>query len=281
MSLQFLDSVYQEIFSASGVSWLVLISKTLGCMILLYTLTESMVKNFTATGQVLSKDKDGFTPFLMLRSVFLILLIAFSTEILSMLDTICTAIEEYALEGIEFEQEVIEMKQKLRDVPNENDNAFTMLIKLFKDLIDMLNPMNLIYGPANAIAISFAWLVDMFIYPIFLAKRYFFMGIIRVFFPLMIALSIYPKTQDYMLNIIKVYARYFLAIIPLAFVTFFVSSLQQGLFEYVSANVDHTVTTAVYTINAGAFKLYGIVFGIILKIILYKESFKIMEKIIP
>jgi hypothetical protein len=283
MNLEFLDSVYKSIFNEDSIFWLVNISKAIGAIIILVTTLKALIENFTTTGKVFSenKDKSGFTPYLLFRSLILLFLIGLSPEILSFFDSVCASIEGEVLKGIVHQQQQIAIKETIENLPSENDNWITLMLKYLREIKDLFNPMTYIYGPANGIALSIAWAIDMFVYPLFLAKRYFFMGIIKIFLPLMFALSIFDKTRDYVYNILKVYARYFLAIIPLAFVTLFIDQIDANLLASLENNIDSVFTGNLIRINSGGIKLFVSIFSIFLKIRLYKESFTIMEKLIP
>ena len=88
-----------------------------------------------------------------------------------------------------------------------------------------MNPSSWTGGAYTHITQFLLKILDFLIYPVFLAERYFFMGLIKIFVPLMIALSIFDKTKDYIYNVFKMYARYYLVIIPYAFVVVFANTL--------------------------------------------------------
>ena len=113
---------------------------------------------------------------------------------------------------------------------------------------------------------------------IFLAERYFFMGLIKIFVPLMIALSIFDKTKDYIYNVFKMYARYYLVIIPYAFVVVFANTLfdtMTVLITPVSA-----IDPSSMAISGGLMVILALILVIVIKIKLFKVSMPFMKELI-
>jgi hypothetical protein len=121
-------------------------------------------------------------------------------------------------------------------------------------------------------------ILDFLIYPVFLAERYFFMGLIKIFVPLMIALSIFDKTKDYIYNVFKMYARYYLVIIPYAFVVVFANTLFDTMTVLITPV--SSIDPANMAISGGLMVVLALILVIIIKIKLFKVSMPFMKELI-
>ena len=69
------------------------------------------------------------------------------------------------------------------------------------------------------------WLMDLFIYPLFLAERYFLLGILQAFFPLVISLAVFEKFRPLAYNYFKLYAAVYMLVPAFFLVNVFVNNL--------------------------------------------------------
>ena len=69
------------------------------------------------------------------------------------------------------------------------------------------------------------WLMDLFIYPLFLAERYFLLGILQAFFPLVISLSVFEKFRSMAYTFFKLYAGVYMLVPAFFLVNVFVNNL--------------------------------------------------------
>jgi len=288
MTLEYLDSIYKQIFS-QGYSGFIIYAKALATIIIIIQLSLNLYRSFSRTGQIFTeRESDGFSPYELLRGLGLILLIIFSTQVLDLFDSIMVDIETVALSSISdmkesfhlsFVPDAQDLKDALVGVTNDakEDNT-TGILKNILRIVNYFNPLTWI-GGAMSWALNFILsIVDMFVYPFFLSKRYFILGIIKLFFPLIIAFSIFEKFRDFTTQILKLYARTFLAIIPMIFASFFIDYL------YVSINDimwDSVGSAAAMTVAGPLIQMVAIIVAVVLKISLFKQSFTLMDKIIP
>jgi hypothetical protein len=229
MGLEYLDKVYKTMF-AGDLGYLVIVSKSIGGFILVYSLWKSFFKNFSKTGKVFSEGDEGFSPYTLMRMLALLLLVAFSTQILDFFDSVCAMIETEAFKGFNKKPEFLsEVKSLPVTPPPANESAINGLLRKVGEILNVINPYSWTGGAYSSITQFFLSIIDFLIYPVFLAERYFFLGLIKLFIPLMIALSIFEKTKDYIYNVFKMYARYYLVIIPYGFVVFFANTLYETM----------------------------------------------------
>jgi hypothetical protein len=103
------------------------------------------------------------------------------------------------------------------------------------------------------------------------------MGLIKIFIPLMIALSIFDKTKDYIYNVFKMYARYYLVIIPYSFVVVFANTL----FDIMTVIMPvPPVDPSSMAISGGLLVILALILVIVIKIKLFKVSMPFMKELI-
>src|SRR5450759_4576507 len=224
MGIEYLDKVYKSML-AGDLGYLVIVSKSVGAFILVLSLWKSFFKSFSKTGKVFSEGDEGFSPYTLFRMLGLLLLVGFSTQILDVFDSACAMVESEALKGFNNKPDLFTVSSFPVTPPPANESAIDGVLRKIGEVANMMNPSNWTGGAYTHITQFMLKILDFLIYPVFLAERYFFMGLIKIFVPLMIALSIFDKTKDYIYNVFKMYARYYLVIIPYAFVVVFANTL--------------------------------------------------------
>jgi hypothetical protein len=103
------------------------------------------------------------------------------------------------------------------------------------------------------------------------------MGLIKIFIPLMIALSIFDKMKDYIYNVFKMYARYYLVIIPYAFVVVFANTLFDIMTVIMPVS---TIDPGSMAISGGLMVILALILVIVIKIKLFKVSMPFMKELI-
>jgi hypothetical protein len=68
-------------------------------------------------------------------------------------------------------------------------------------------------------------MIDLFIYPLFLAERYFLLGIMQAFFPLVISLAVFEKFRSLAYTFFKLYAAVYMLVPAFFLVNIFVNQL--------------------------------------------------------
>ncbi len=279
MTLDFLDKVYKDIFNGN-IAYLVNASRVIGGAIVSYSIYKGMMQSFSSTGELISKKEGGFSPYMIYRSLFLFMLIIFIPQILSSFDTICAAIEGDVLKHYTDRMpNFFDLSEVKLDLPPANETLAAATLRKLEAILEFLNPMNWLGGSLTYVLDFILKLIDFIIYPIFLAERYFIMGLIKLFAPLMVALSIFEETRKYIYNIFKMYAIYFLVIIPYIFATIFVNDLHDGIINMLYKNPT-SVTAALMVVSGGTIKACAMVMVIFIKLKLYKTSLPFMKELI-
>ena len=194
MGLEYLDKVYKSMF-AGDLGYLVIISKSIGASILVLSLWKSFFRSFSKTGKVFSEGDEGFSPYTLFRMLGLLLLVGFSTQILDVFDSACAMVESEALKGFNNKPDMFTVSSFPVTPPPANESAIDGVLRKIGEVVSMMNPSSWTGGAYTHITQFMLKILDFLIYPVFLAERYFFMGLIKIFVPLMIALSILIKRK--------------------------------------------------------------------------------------
>ena len=277
MGLEYLDKVYKSMF-AGGLGYLVIISKSIGAFILFLTLWKSFFRSFSKTGKVFSEGDEGFSPYTLFRMLGLLLLVGFSTQILDVFDSACAMVESEALKGFNNKPDMFTVSSFTVTPPPANESAIDGVLRKIGEVVNMMNPSSWTGGAYTHITQFMLKILDFLIYPVFLAERYFFMGLIKIFVPLMIALSIFDKTKDYIYNVFKMYARYYLVIIPYAFVVVFANTLFDTMTVLIAPV--SSIDPANMAISGGLMVVLALILVIVIKIKLFKVSMPFMKELI-
>ena len=277
MGLEYLDKVYKSMF-AGGLGYLVIVSKSIGAFILVLSLWKSFFKSFSKNGKVFSEGDEGFSPYTLFRMLGLLLLVGFSTQILDVFDSACAMVESEALKGFNNKPDMFTVSSFPVTTPPANESAIDGVLRKIGEVVNMMNPTSWTGGAYTHITQFMLKILDFLIYPVFLAERYFFMGLIKIFVPLMIALSIFDKTKDYIYNVFKMYARYYLVIIPYAFVVVFANTLFDTM--TVLMTPVSSVDPGGMAISAGLMVVLALILVIVIKIKLFKVSMPFMKELI-
>jgi hypothetical protein len=277
MGLEYLDKVYKSMF-AGGLGYLVIVSKSIGAFILVLTLWKSFFRSFSKSGKVFSEGDEGFSPYTLFRMLGLLLLVGFSTQILDVFDSACAMVESEALKGFNNKPDMFTVSSFPVTPPPANESAIDGVLRKIGEVVNMMNPSSWTGGAYTHITQFMLKILDFLIYPVFLAERYFFMGLIKIFVPLMIALSIFDKTKDYIYNVFKMYARYYLVIIPYAFVVVFANTLFDTMTVLIAPV--SSIDPANMAISGGLMVVLALILVIVIKIKLFKVSMPFMKELI-
>jgi hypothetical protein len=276
MGLEYLDKVYKSMF-AGDLGYLVIVSKSIGAFILVLSLWKSFFKSFSKNGKVFSEGDEGFSPYTLFRMLGLLLLVGFSTQILDVFDSACAMVESEALKGFNNKPDLFTVSSFPVTPPPANESAIDGVLRKIGEVVNMMNPSSWTGGAYSHITQFLLKILDFLIYPVFLAERYFFMGLIKIFIPLMIALSIFDKTKDYIYNVFKMYARYYLVIIPYAFVVVFANTL----FDIMTVIMPvAAIDPGSMAISGGLMVILALILVIVIKIKLFKMSMPFLKELI-
>ena len=148
-------------------------------------------------------DMDGYTwglsPGELVKNFAVVILVIFSTQVLGFFDGILVAIEgQYRGTAPAL------LPLQMQDIPLEEDvslfdAASSAMTLLYEALVTPLYGFKILAFILSTIL----WILDLFIYPLFLAERFFLLGIMQAFFPLVISLAVFEKFRSLAYNFFK------------------------------------------------------------------------------
>ncbi|MBJ7880707.1 hypothetical protein [Gelidibacter salicanalis] len=262
IGLEYIDTVFQTIQNSSFSQYTIAGMKTLAVLFFLVNILKKYNEGVA--------DKDGYTwgltPGELAKNFAIVLLVIFSTQVLGFFDGILVAIEgQYRATAPAL------LPLQLQDLPIEEDihlfdvakNAMTLL---YEALITPLYGFKIL-----AFIISlFLWILDLFIYPLFLAERYFLLGIMQAFFPLVISLAVFEKFRSLAYSFFKLYAAVYMLVPAFFLVNIFINAI------YTEINTNFWPSLFGTDVGQGFFapvvQLGSVFFIVILKFKLYSRA---------
>lgn len=217
IGLEYVDAVFQTIKSSDFSQYTITGMKSLGVLFFLVNIlkkyNEGIVENAGYTW--------GLSPGELAKNFAIVLLVIFSTQVLGVFDGILVAIESnyrdtapalipLQLQDIDIEQDVGALEA-----------AKKAMALLYEALVTPLYPVKVI----SFVIGLFLWVLDLFIYPLFLAERFFLLGIMQAFFPLIISLSVFEKFRTMAYNFFRLYAGVYMLVPAFFLVNIFVNTL--------------------------------------------------------
>lgn len=217
IGLEYIDAVFTTIKNSDFSQYTITGMKTLAILFFLINIlkkyNEGVANNEGYTW--------GLTPSELAKNFAVILLVIFSTQVLGVFDTILVAIEsqyrDTAPALLPLQMQDIDLEQDVGAL----EAAKKAMALLYEALVTPLFGMKIL----AFILGLFLWLLDLFIYPLFLAERYFLLGIMQAFFPLVISLAVFEKFRSLAYNFFKLYAGVYMLVPAFFLVNVFINNL--------------------------------------------------------
>ena len=262
IGLEYVDAVFQTIKDSDFATYTIGGMKVLAVLFFLI----NILKKYYEGGA----DREGLTwglnPTDLIKNFVVVLVVIFSTQVLDAFDTILVAIEgQYrgtapALLPLQVQQ--IEVEEDL--------GLFDATTKAMGLLYEWLaTPFLGIRALAFGVGL-FLWVLDLFIYPLFLAERYFLLGIMQAFFPLVISMAVFEKFRDMGYRFFKLYAAVYMIVPAFFLVNVFVNELYGEITDNFWPNLFGTDFGS--ELFAPLIELAGVGFIVLLKFKLYKRA---------
>ncbi|WP_430905741.1 hypothetical protein [Maribacter sp. 2-571] len=217
IGLEYIDAVFQTIQNSNFSQYTIAGMKTLAVLFFLINILKKYNEGVA--------DKEGYTwglsPGELVKNFAVVLLVIFSTQVLEFFDGILVAIEgQYRGTAPAL------LPLQLQDLPLEEevsllDAASMAMTLLYEALVTPLYGFKIF----AFIVSTFLWILDLFIYPLFLAERYFLLGIMQAFFPLIISLAVFEKFRTMAYTFFKLYAAVYMLVPAFFLVNVFVNAI--------------------------------------------------------
>ncbi|WP_136468003.1 hypothetical protein [Flagellimonas onchidii] len=215
--LEYVDAVFQTIKDSDFLQYTIVGMKALAILFFLINILKKYNEG------VASRDGYtwGLTPTELVKNFVVVILVIFSTEVLAVFDTILVAIET----GYRNTAPTL-LPLQLQDIPLEEDagvlNATVRGMTLLYEFL--ASPLLGLRMLAFIISV-FLWLIELLIYPLFLAERFFLLGIMQAFFPLIISLAVFEKFRSMAYTFFKLYAAVYMLVPAFFLVNIFINEL--------------------------------------------------------
>ena len=262
IGLEYIDTVFQTIKDSDFARYALGGMKVLAVLFFLI----NILKKYYEGGASREGVTWGLSPTELIKNFAVVLVVIFSTEVLDAFDSILVAIEgQYrvtapALLPLGIQEIEVEEDLSLLD-------ATTKAMGLLYEWLT--TPFLGIRMVAWAMGL-FLWVLDLFIYPLFLAERYFLLGIMQAFFPLVISMAVFEKFRPMGYRFFKLYAAVYMIVPAFFLVNVFVNELYQQVTDNFWPNLFGTDFGS--ALFAPVIELAGIGFIILLKFKLYKRA---------
>lgn len=221
IGLEYVDAVFTTIKESTFSQYTIAGMKALAVLFFLVNILKKYQEG------AVSNDgySWGLTPADLIKNFVIVLLVIFSTQILGYFDSILVSIEAaYRSTAPAL------IPLQLQDMPIEEDISFVeagtkAMSMLYEYLVTPFYPMKVV---AFILGVSL-WIMDLFIYPLFLAERYFLLGLLQAFFPLVISMSVFEKFREMGYRFFKIYAAVYMIVPAFFLVNVFVNLLYEEI----------------------------------------------------
>lgn len=217
IGLEYVDTVFQALQNSDFLQFTIGGIKVLAVAFFLI----NVLKKYYEGVADLEGHTWGLHPKELAKNFAILVLVIFSTQVLGLFDAILVAIEGHyrgtapAL-----------LPLQLMDLPIEEevdmiDAARTAMSLLYEALVTPLFGFKVFAFIVSIIL----WLLDLFIYPLFLAERFFLLGIMQAFFPFVISLAVFEKFRPLAYTFFKLYAAVYMLVPAFFLVNVFVNAI--------------------------------------------------------
>ena len=215
--MEYVDTVFQTIKNSDFSLYTITGMKTLAVLFFLINIlkkyNEGVANNEGYTW--------GLTPAELAKNFAVVIIVIFSTQVLGVFDAILVAVEtqyrDTAPALLPLQMQEIDIEQDVGAI----EAAKKAMALLYEALVTPLFGLKIL---AFIIGL-FLWLMDLFIYPLFLAERFFLLGIMQAFFPLVISLAVFEKFRSMAYNFFKLYAGVYMVVPAFFLVNVFINLL--------------------------------------------------------
>ncbi|GAA3573281.1 hypothetical protein GCM10022395_23230 [Snuella lapsa] len=217
IGLEYIDTVFTVIKNSDFSQYTITGMKTLAVLFFLVNILKKYNEGIASTDD----HTWGLTPTELAKNFMIIILVIFSTQVLDVFDGILVAIEERYRDTapalLPLQMQDIDIEQDMGAL----EAAKKAMAILYEALVTPLYGLKLL---AFIIGV-FLWLLDLFIYPLFLAERFFLLGIMQAFFPFVISLAVFEKFRTLAYSFFKLYAGVYMLVPAFFLVNVFVNNL--------------------------------------------------------
>ncbi|MDT0642203.1 hypothetical protein RM553_05090 [Zunongwangia sp. F363] len=262
LGLEYVNTVFETVKTNVFMEYTMIGMKSLAVVLFLVNILKKYQEGMV--------DQDGITwglrPVDLVRNLSVVLLVLCAPEILGMLDGLLVSIESGFMETA---PALVPLRLQELEIA-EDPGAFDVMTKAMTALYEALFTPLYSVKVLSFIVGVFLWILDLFIYPLFLAERFFILGIMQVFFPLIISLSVFERFRSMAYSFFRLYIAVYMLVPAFFLVNVFINELYReinsGFWESLLGSPSQN-QVIINLIEAGS-----IAFIVLLKFKLYKRA---------
>lgn len=221
LGLEYIDSIFQTIKESSFLSYTLTGMKTLAVLLFLV----NILKKYQEGAARQEGTTWGLQPADLLKNFAVVILVFMAPQLLGLLDGILVSIET---EFVDTAPALLPLQ--LQEIAAEEQiGAFDVLTKAMTALYEALVTPFYAIKMLSFITGLFLWLLDLFIYPLFLAERFFILGLLQIFFPLIISLSVFEKFRPMAYTFFRLYIAVYMLVPAFFLVNIFLNNLYKAI----------------------------------------------------
>ena len=223
LGLEYIDSIFQTLKDSSFLSYTLTGMKTLA--VLLFQV--NILKKYQEGAARQEGTTWGLQPADLLKNFVVVILVFCAPQLLSLLDSVLVSIEA---EFLDTAPALLPLQLEEMSV-KEDVGAFDVLTQAMTALYEALVSPFYAIKMISFVTGLFLWLLDLFLYPLFLAERFFVLGLLQVFFPLVISLSVFEKFRGMAYTFFRLYVAVYMLVPAFFLVNIFLNNLYTAINE--------------------------------------------------
>lgn len=269
IDVDLLTKVSDKVFS-EHLTIFVWAAKALGATLFLFVSGKHVMKFFI---QGKNMDGEAIGTHEILRLLATLALIVAIPDLLNLADKLFSGLLDLFMG--DFKGDELSAMQ-FADLPvsevTQEDSSTNAILKTLLNIKDMFS----VNFGLTRILTYFAYGLDILVFMMFLGKRFFILGVLKIISPLLIAFSMIPEYKAISYNLGKVYTRTFLSIIPMLLVVVFANEFYSMFNEYMIGDTSRTGIMVAASDVVRAMAILGMVW---LKFKLFRTSSDIMKSV--
>jgi len=223
LGLEYIDSIFQTLKDSSFLSYTLTGMKTLAVLLFLV----NILKKYQEGAARQEGTTWGLQPADLLKNFVVVILVFCAPQLLSLLDSVLVSIEG---EFLDTAPALLPLQLEEMSV-TEDVGAFDVLTQAMTALYEALVSPFYAIKMISFVTGLFLWLLDLFLYPLFLAERFFILGLLQVFFPLVISLSVFEKFRGMAYTFFRLYVAVYMLVPAFFLVNIFLNNLYTAINE--------------------------------------------------
>lgn len=225
ISYELIQGIFNGIFSSGQFQWVNYSVKFLAISFFMLTFYSNMITSRFDWGEA----RMPFDRSKLFNSIVVVLLIISYDRILVFMDDLLgpldQVINDYSIKGHIMEKQEADPQRDM-DVWDYMKMASSLFIET------MVNPFSLF---AKLLYVTL-WILDNVVYGLFLVERFFFLTCLKILGPIAFCVSFFEKGLDTIMKWCKLYAAYYLLVIPFFLVIYVTNEIYIDMTQRATEN---------------------------------------------